>query len=356
MVIINGQEQQLNENNKVTINNHNQTLASTTISLQNDPNNNKNKLTSKGEDSGSVLQPVLVPQLGYSTIQNILDINKKLIQVLIEYQNYGWIEDPDFIIYQRRLQTNLNYLATVADNYLNFNKISIPDLSPVTLSKKLKKKIEEKNKGKGKENEQNMPCITNGSDITINKAATTATTTTTTVNDFTNLSSDYPKKIKKENMGVEEEDEEEGGEDEEEGGKEKEDKKKKMAMEEKDQKNRVRYGNKRRLEDYEETNDHDTTLSPSSDDILPTLPPPYFISDPNIYDQTELDNVSPIDPGSYVATQPFVIPEHVKRPPAVDKSKDVGYLTPGVTRAIFKGRWEGLTLGGNNNTNNNSNN
>ena len=27
--------------------------------------------------------------------------------------------------YQRRLQTNLNYLATVADNYLNFNKISV---------------------------------------------------------------------------------------------------------------------------------------------------------------------------------------------------------------------------------------
>ncbi|ORY33652.1 hypothetical protein LY90DRAFT_512007 [Neocallimastix californiae] len=166
-----------------------------TISLQNTSANNKNKLTSKGEDSGSVLQPVLVPQLGYSAIQNVLEINKKLIKVLIEYQNYGWIEDPDFIIYQRRLQTNLNYLATVADNYLNFEKIN-----------------------------------------------------------------------------------------------------------------------------------------------------------------TELDNVSPIDPGSYVATQPFVIPECVKRPPAVDKSRDVGYITPGVTRAIFKSRWEGITLGGGNNNNGNNNN
>jgi len=43
-----------------------------TISLQNTSANNKNKLTSKGEDSGSVLQPVLVPQLGYSAIQNVL--------------------------------------------------------------------------------------------------------------------------------------------------------------------------------------------------------------------------------------------------------------------------------------------
>jgi len=48
-----------------------------TISFQNSSSNNKSKLTSKGEDSGSVLQPVLVPQLGYSTIQNILEINKK---------------------------------------------------------------------------------------------------------------------------------------------------------------------------------------------------------------------------------------------------------------------------------------
>jgi len=228
-------------------------------------------------------------------------------------------------------------------------------LSPVTLSKKLKKKLEEKNKGKGKENEQTMPCVTNGSDVTVNKAAAAATTTTT-IKAFTKLPDDFPKKIKKENMEVEEEGEEEEEIEEEEEGKEREDKKKKMVMEEKDHKNRVRYGNKRRLEDYEESTEHDTSLSPSSEDILPTLPPPYFISDPNIYDQTELDNVSPIDPGSYVATQPFVIPEHVRRPPAVDKSKDVGYLTPGVTRAIFKGRWEGLTLGGNNNTNNTNNN
>lgn len=106
----------------------------------------------------------------------------------------------------------------------------------------------------------------------------------------------------------------------------------------------------------EEDSDEKNTVLSSFEDILPTLPPPYFISDPNIYDHTELDNVSPIDPGSYVATQPFVIPEQVKRPPAVDKSKDVGYLTPGVTRAIFKGRWEGITLGGNNNNNGNSTN
>ncbi|OUM60561.1 hypothetical protein PIROE2DRAFT_63060 [Piromyces sp. E2] len=320
---------------------------SSTISLQNDPNNNKNKLTSKGEDSGSVLQPVLVPQLNYSTIQNILDINKKLIKVLIEYQNYGWIEDPDFIIYQRRLQTNLNYLATVADNYLNFNKISIPDLSPVTLTNKLKIRLEEKENEKQKLNHtKDTPITTSTTTTTKVKVmkynhdmipATTNTistnTTTTTTSSSINSNSSLLQKIKKEEGKEVGEGRKslkvgggEGGEGE---------------------------GEESRGEDSDEK---DTVLS-SFEDILPSLPPPYFISDPNIYDHTELDNVSPIDPGSYVATQPFVIPEQVKRPPAVDKSKDVGYLTPGVTRAIFKGRWEGITLGGggNNNNNNNSN-
>ncbi|ORX50047.1 hypothetical protein BCR36DRAFT_412539 [Piromyces finnis] len=341
----NSQNIEIIKKNPIIINNtSSSTSSSSTISLQNNPNNNKNKLTSKGEDSGSVLQPVLVPQLGYSTIQNILEINKKLIKVLIEYQNYGWIEDPDFIIYQRRLQTNLSYLATVADNYLNFDKISLLDLSPVTFPKKLKRKLEEgestqqqklkdtKIKSstilpsspiKGIKNEQNVSSKIS----TVINGNTINTTTTIPLQDF-------PKKIKKEEKDSEEEVKME---------KRKDEKINKKSME-------------KGYDENETTLDEKDSIPSSFEDILPTLPPPYFISDPNIYDQTELDNVSPIDPGSYVPIQPFVIPEQIQRPPAVDKSKDVGYLTPGVTRAIFKGRWEGITLGGNNNNNTTNNN
>ncbi|KAG4106576.1 hypothetical protein H8356DRAFT_1417525 [Neocallimastix lanati (nom. inval.)] len=340
-----------------------------TISLQNTSANNKNKLTSKGEDSGSVLQPVLVPQLGYSAIQNVLEINKKLIKVLIEYQNYGWIEDPDFIIYQRRLQTNLNYLATVADNYLNFEKINIPDLSPVNISDKLKMKMEEKENDIESTNlshtnnnninntdksiinnieNNNLENINNNPNSNSNITTTTTTTTnnnnnnnghdnilTTEMNskfDSTHTPTDITKKVIK---------------------KEKEETMMKNEEEERNNNNNNNNNSNSNNNSNNKTSEKDSL---SSDDIIQTLPPPYFISDPNIYDQTELDNVSPIDPGSYVATQPFVIPECVKRPPAVDKSRDVGYITPGVTRAIFKSRWEGITLGGGNNNNGNNNN
>jgi len=70
----NSQDLKFTEKKPVRINSN-----SSTISLQNDPNNNKNKLTSKGEDSGSVLQPVLVPQLNYSTIQNVHNIKMHFI-------------------------------------------------------------------------------------------------------------------------------------------------------------------------------------------------------------------------------------------------------------------------------------
>ncbi|KAI8850818.1 hypothetical protein BC829DRAFT_388374, partial [Chytridium lagenaria] len=76
-----------------------------------------------------------VPHLSYSTVEQILAINTHIIKILIEYQNNGWFEEPEFKIYQQRLQTNLTYLATAAD-YLGktgkplANLSPIPDLSP----------------------------------------------------------------------------------------------------------------------------------------------------------------------------------------------------------------------------------
>ena len=42
---------------------------------------------------------VIVPQLTHQTVQNILEINKNLIKIMVEYQNNGWIEEPEFKMY-----------------------------------------------------------------------------------------------------------------------------------------------------------------------------------------------------------------------------------------------------------------
>lgn len=39
---------------------------------------------------------VTVPQFNYSTIQNIIEINSVLIKILTEYQNNGWVDQPEF--------------------------------------------------------------------------------------------------------------------------------------------------------------------------------------------------------------------------------------------------------------------
>ncbi|KAJ3063306.1 hypothetical protein HDU98_000873 [Podochytrium sp. JEL0797] len=61
-------------------------------------------------------QPIVaVPNLSHSTVAQILTINTHLIKILAEYQHHGWQEEPEFKIYQARLQSNLTYLATAAD-------------------------------------------------------------------------------------------------------------------------------------------------------------------------------------------------------------------------------------------------
>ncbi|KAJ1960123.1 hypothetical protein IWQ62_004349, partial [Dispira parvispora] len=59
-----------------------------------------------------------IPEFNAKCIQLVLDINAELIQVCLEFQNRGWFQDPDFAVYQARLQCNLAYLATVADHFL----------------------------------------------------------------------------------------------------------------------------------------------------------------------------------------------------------------------------------------------
>ena len=39
---------------------------------------------------------VTVPQFNHSTIQNILEINSILLKILIEYQNNGWVDQPEY--------------------------------------------------------------------------------------------------------------------------------------------------------------------------------------------------------------------------------------------------------------------
>ncbi|KAJ3413668.1 hypothetical protein HDV05_007736 [Chytridiales sp. JEL 0842] len=78
-----------------------------------------------------------LPTLSHTTIEQILAINTHLIKILAEYQNNGWLEEPEYKIYQQRLQTNLTYLATAADfagkpDFAKLNSLaSQVDINPV---------------------------------------------------------------------------------------------------------------------------------------------------------------------------------------------------------------------------------
>ncbi|KAJ3280560.1 hypothetical protein HK104_000581 [Borealophlyctis nickersoniae] len=66
----------------------------------------------------AALRAVVVPKFNHDTIEAVLDINDRLIEVLTEYQNHGWVGEPEHKIYQQRLQTNLIYLGASADQVL----------------------------------------------------------------------------------------------------------------------------------------------------------------------------------------------------------------------------------------------
>ncbi|KAJ2999884.1 hypothetical protein HDV02_001403 [Globomyces sp. JEL0801] len=87
---------------------------------------------------------VTIPQFSHATIESILEINRNIIRILIEYQNNGWSGQmeqqmyskvPLTLRYQQRLNTNLTFLNTLADALLTdpLPNIKIPDLTPVSL-------------------------------------------------------------------------------------------------------------------------------------------------------------------------------------------------------------------------------
>lgn len=61
----------------------------------------------------------VIPPLSHVVIKNVVAINDALIKVCLEFQNKNWTNEPDYAIYQRRLQSNLTYLSAVADYYLD---------------------------------------------------------------------------------------------------------------------------------------------------------------------------------------------------------------------------------------------
>ncbi|KAJ2556495.1 hypothetical protein EV175_001968 [Coemansia sp. RSA 1933] len=71
-----------------------------------------------------------LPRLKTSIIQMVLNINAELIKLCKEYQDNSLMDDPQLVMYQMRLQSNLAYLASVADHYMDPTR-SMPDLGPL---------------------------------------------------------------------------------------------------------------------------------------------------------------------------------------------------------------------------------
>ncbi|KAI9504510.1 hypothetical protein GGI25_006276 [Coemansia spiralis] len=71
-----------------------------------------------------------LPRLKTSIIQMVLNINAELLKLCKEYQNNSLMDDPQLIVYQMRLQSNLAYLASIADHYLDPTR-SMPDFGPL---------------------------------------------------------------------------------------------------------------------------------------------------------------------------------------------------------------------------------
>lgn len=57
----------------------------------------------------------------------MLEVNRNIIKLLVEYQNNGWTSEPEHKLYQTRLLTNLTYLATLADSMMKDGDISRSD-------------------------------------------------------------------------------------------------------------------------------------------------------------------------------------------------------------------------------------
>jgi hypothetical protein len=71
----------------------------------------------KGQSLKGITIPGLVhiPEPSHVTIQTILEANDQYVSLLKNMMNRGWMEDGAYWIYQQKLQKNLEYLATLAD-------------------------------------------------------------------------------------------------------------------------------------------------------------------------------------------------------------------------------------------------
>ncbi|RKP23344.1 hypothetical protein SYNPS1DRAFT_30918 [Syncephalis pseudoplumigaleata] len=90
-----------------------------------DPSKRAKKSSKRDADDAvtdEVDRPSFIPELSPRVIETVLQVNMELIRLCVEYQNRGWFQDPDYAIYQARLQSNLTYLASVADYHLKPDK------------------------------------------------------------------------------------------------------------------------------------------------------------------------------------------------------------------------------------------
>ncbi|PVU92001.1 hypothetical protein BB559_003903 [Furculomyces boomerangus] len=101
--------------------------------------NTKNSIQNKKDFSA------FIPRLKPKIVQMVLDINTELINLCKEFQNMGLVHDPEYMIYQMKLQSNLKYLSTIADYYLN-PLTNEPDLSLLPIPKTVNKETTEKQK------------------------------------------------------------------------------------------------------------------------------------------------------------------------------------------------------------------
>ncbi|KAJ3343016.1 hypothetical protein HDU93_000186 [Gonapodya sp. JEL0774] len=69
----------------------------------------------KGGAVALIAGAVYVPTISHGAVQQVLDLNSRLLRVLRAYQRRGWTDDPDYLVNQKRLQSNLAYLAAAAD-------------------------------------------------------------------------------------------------------------------------------------------------------------------------------------------------------------------------------------------------
>ncbi|KAI8868115.1 hypothetical protein GQ42DRAFT_157271 [Ramicandelaber brevisporus] len=78
---------------------------------------------SGGSSTPADTKTTYIPMFHPKIVPLLLEINGELIKLCTEFQNKGWTDEPEFAVYQQRLQKNLVFLATVADHYLCTNPL-----------------------------------------------------------------------------------------------------------------------------------------------------------------------------------------------------------------------------------------